>query len=212
MVRPLLAALALSLLCLAIVGCDSKDPTVQAANDAKATAQPAASPSAPKGDVAVLVTSLGTIKIALLDNIAPKTVANFEKLADQKFYDGTAFHRVIPGFMIQGGDPNTKGADAASYGQGGPGYTIDDEFGDTNFVRGVVAMANTGQPNSGGSQFFIMVAPNPGLNTHYTAFGNVTDGMDVVDKLVKLKTSGDKVVDINGARIKSVTIIHAPGK
>jgi cyclophilin family peptidyl-prolyl cis-trans isomerase len=209
--RPLIACLALSVFGTLVIGCDSKDPGAQASNE-PAPKSETKTATAPKGDIAVLETNLGTIKFALLDDKAPKTVANFEKLADQKFYDGTAFHRVIPGFMIQGGDPNTKSPDKAKYGQGGPGYNIDDEFGDTDFTRGVVAMANTGSPNSGGCQFFIMVGANPGLKGHYSVFGNVTDGMDVADKIVQVKTNGELVADVSTARVKSVTIIHAPSK
>jgi peptidyl-prolyl cis-trans isomerase B (cyclophilin B) len=147
------------------------------------TAAPAAS-AAPR-DVAVLeVQGFGTIRFELLADKAPKTVDNFEKLATSGFYDGTTFHRVIPGFMIQGGDPNSKNRDPRDDGLGGPGYTIDAEFNDTSHVRGVVSMARSADPNSAGSQFFIVVADTPQLDGQYTAFGRVIDGMDVVDKIV----------------------------
>ncbi|HME73068.1 MAG TPA: peptidylprolyl isomerase [Myxococcota bacterium] len=130
------------------------------------------------------VKGFGTIRFELLANKAPKTVENFEKLATSGFYDGTTFHRVIPGFMIQGGDPNSKNRDPRDDGQGGPGYIIDAEFNDTPHVRGVVSMARGDSPNSAGSQFFIVVADSPQLDGQYTAFGRVIDGMDVVDKIV----------------------------
>jgi len=140
---------------------------------------------APARDVAALeVKGFGTIRFELLADKAPKTVENFEKLATSGFYDGTTFHRVIPGFMIQGGDPNTKNRDPRDDGLGGPGYTIAAEFNDTSHVRGVVSMARAVSPDSAGSQFFIVVADSPHLDGQYTAFGRVIDGMDVVDKIV----------------------------
>jgi cyclophilin family peptidyl-prolyl cis-trans isomerase len=155
-----------------------------------AVAAKASSPAAPRSpgkenDVAVLeVKGFGTIRFELLADKAPKTVENFEKLASSGFYDGTTFHRVVPGFMIQGGDPNSKNRDPRDDGQGGPGYTIDAEFNDTSHVRGVVSMARGSSPNSAGSQFFIVVADSPHLDGQYTAFGRVIDGMEVVDKIV----------------------------
>jgi cyclophilin family peptidyl-prolyl cis-trans isomerase len=216
MLRPILAGLAAVAFGGLILGCDSKDPSTSNSGDtAVSKTEPPKKATEPKGDIAVIETSLGTIKFELLDNVAPKHVANFEKLADSKFYDGTAFHRVKPGFMIQGGDPNTKGSDSSKYGQGDPGYKIDAEFNDISFDRGIVGMARGGDPNSAGSQFFIVVGPSTFLDHQYTAFGKVTEGMDTVDKIVKLKTVGaptDQVVDINGARVKSITITRAPGK
>ncbi len=149
--------------------------------------KPMQSPQAqPSGTPTVtLKTTKGDITIELYPDKAPITVANFLKLANSGFYNGTKFHRVIPNFMIQAGDPNTKGTDISSYGMGGPGYTIDDEF--TNGLsntRGMVAMANTGQPHSGGSQFFINVVDNPSLNGGYSVFGKVISGMDVADAIV----------------------------
>lgn len=131
---------------------------------------------------ATLHTSMGDITIKFYPDQAPKTVANFIKLASSGFYDGTKFHRVIQGFMDQGGDPLTKNdADAAQWGTGGPGYTIPDEFGTTyTNTAGSVAMANTGQPNSGGSQFFINAIDNHFLDGKYSVFGHVIAGMDVV--------------------------------
>lgn len=134
-----------------------------------------------------LKTTKGDIVIELYPDKAPITVANFLKLANAGFYNGVKFHRVIPNFMIQVGDPNTKGADIASYGMGGPGYTIADEF--TNGLsnaRGMVAMANTGAPHSGGSQFFINVKDNTSLDGGYSVFGKVLSGMDVADAIVSV--------------------------
>jgi peptidyl-prolyl cis-trans isomerase B (cyclophilin B) len=125
----------------------------------------------------------GVMKGELYDDIAPKTAANFEKLANEGFYDGLIFHRVIPGFMIQGGCPNGNG-------MGGPGYTIEGEFTENGFKndlkheRGVLSMARAMDPNSAGSQFFIMTSTSPHLDGKYASFGRVTVGMDVADKIV----------------------------
>lgn len=172
-------------------------------------------PKVQKGDIAVIDTVLGTIKFEFLEDKAPKHVANFEKLAEAGFYDGTAFHRVIPGFMIQGGDPNTRGKDSSTFGTGDPGWKVDAEFNDTPFERGIVGMARSQDPNSAGSQFFIMVGSAPFLNNQYTAFGKVTEGMDVADKLVAIKTVGrptDQVVNIDQTRVKSIKIVHPEPK
>ncbi len=135
----------------------------------------------------VLVTNYGEIEIELLPEKAPQTVANFIKLANSNFYDGTKFHRVIPDFMIQGGDPLSRQADWSVHGTGGPGYTFKDEINDTPLVRGIVAMANNG-PNTNGSQFFIITAEStPWLQGKHTAFGKVVRGMDVVDTISKVK-------------------------
>ena len=125
---------------------------------------------------ATLRTEKGDIVIALTADKTPITVNNFVKLARDGYYDNTTFHRVLPGFMAQGGDPTGTGA-------GGPGYTIQDEFTDLTHERGVISMANTGQPNSGGAQFFITFVPTPHLDGRHTVFGAVTEGMDVVDSL-----------------------------
>jgi cyclophilin family peptidyl-prolyl cis-trans isomerase len=139
-------------------------------------------------DVAVLtVRDLGEIRIELLAKLAPGTVANFAKLAGEGFYDGTSFHRVIPGFMIQGGDPNTRDKDPRNDGTGGPSYTISDEFNGLSHARGVVSMANKGRPDTAGSQFFIVHRDSPHLDGSYTAFGRVAEGMDVVDAITALE-------------------------
>ncbi len=139
-------------------------------------------------DVAVVtVREHGVIRIELLPEIAPESVANFAKLANQGFYDGTHFHRVIPGFMIQGGDPASKNKDPRDDGKGGPGYTIVDEFSDFPHHRGVVSMANTGSPESGGSQFFIVQADSAHLDGKYSAFGRVVEGIEVVDAISRVQ-------------------------
>ena len=130
---------------------------------------------------ATLHTNHGPIVIELFDDDAPKTVANFTKLAGDGFYDGIIFHRVIPDFMIQGGDPTGTGS-------GGPGYTFEDEFNDNKVVRGALAMANAG-PNTNGSQFFIVTTEAASwLDGKHTVFGRVTEGMDVVDAISALDT------------------------
>jgi len=116
----------------------------------------------------------GTVTMELYPEVAPKTVASFKKLVSQGFYDGLTFHRVIPGFMAQGGDPEGTG-------MGGPGFTLPAEFNDKKHVRGTVAMARTVDPNSAGSQFYICFAPQPHLDGQYTVFGQVIDGMDLID-------------------------------
>ena len=135
---------------------------------------------------ATLHTNHGTIAVELFDDDAPKTVENFTKLAGDGFYDGVIFHRIIPDFMIQGGDPTGTG-------RGGPGYTFEDEFNDHKVERGALAMANAG-PNTNGSQFFIVTADAcPWLDGKHTVFGRVTNGMDVVDAIEKVDTdAGDK--------------------
>jgi len=130
-------------------------------------------------------TNLGNISFKLLPELAPETVRSFEKLAKDGFYDGTLFHRIIPGFMIQGGDPNTKTDNKGSWGTGGPGYNIKAEFSSRSHLRGIVSMARAQDPDSAGSQFFIVTSDSTFLDRQYTVFGEVTEGMDVADKIVK---------------------------
>ena len=137
--------------------------------------------------VSVKGESWGDIGIKFLPDVAPNHVNNMIKLAQEKFYDGTTFHRVIPGFMIQGGDPNTKSSDRSTHGFGGPKHRIAAEFNNTPHKRGVVSMARSADPNSAGSQFFICVADAPHLNGQYTAFGEVISGMETVDRIVQVK-------------------------
>lgn len=133
---------------------------------------------------------LGDIVLGFYPEVAPNHVQNFIKLAKDKFYDGCTFHRVIPGFMIQGGDPNSKKPDRSSHGMGGPGYQVQAEFNSKPHTRGVVSMARANDPNSAGSQFFICAADSHFLDWKYTAFGEVVSGMDVVDKIINVKRDG----------------------
>jgi len=130
----------------------------------------------PVGDHVTMTTKYGEVKIELFADSAPNTVANFKSLVDKHFYDGLQFHRVIPGFMAQGGDP--KGT-----GTGGPGYKIKAEFNDRPHVRGTVAMARSANPDSAGSQFYICYGEQPHLDGEYTVFGQVVTGMDAIDHI-----------------------------
>ena len=131
-------------------------------------------------------TDFVSIKFTLLPELAPETVRNFSNLTKDGFYNGTLFHRVIPGFMIQGGDPNTKNADKNMWGQGGPGYNLKAEFSSRSHLRGIVSMARAADPDSAGSQFFIVTSDTTFLDKQYTVFGEVTEGMEVADKIVNL--------------------------
>ncbi len=147
----------------------------------------AGNPMSPK---AVIEMDAGKIVIEFYEKDAPATVANFTKLAKQGFYNGLSFHRVVPGFVVQGGDPKGNGS-------GGPGYTIKDEFNSQKHLTGTVAMAKTAVPNSAGSQFYITLAPQPGLDGKYTVFGQVVEGMEIVMKIKR------------GDIMKKVTIVEA---
>ena len=136
------------------------------------------------GTKAIIETKFGNITLKFFPDVAPGHVKNFIDLAKKGFYDGTTFHRVIPGFMIQGGDPNSKDANKSKHGQGGPGYTIKAEFNDKPHKRGTLSMARAGHPDSAGSQFFICVKDSPFLDKQYTVFGEVESGIEVVDKIV----------------------------
>ena len=141
----------------------------------------------PKGPRAIIKTKFGDIEIKFYPDVAPKHVENFIKLAKSGFYNGTIFHRVIPGFMIQGGDPNTKDTlKKEIYGQGGPGYAVKAEFSDIPHKRGIVSMARAADPDSAGSQFFIVVEDSRFLDRKYSVFGEVTKGIGVADKIVNL--------------------------
>lgn len=142
-----------------------------------------------KSQIVTIETSLGNIEMELYADKAPKTVENFLELARRGFYDNTKFHRVIKDFMIQGGDPYTKGEDKGAYGTGGPGYKFADEPNDLPMVRGMLAMANSG-PNTNGSQFFIVTAvETPWLTGKHTVFGKVISGMETVDKIESSKVN-----------------------
>ncbi len=148
--------------------------------------------------VATIKTAKGTIKFTLLPQYAPNTVDNFVKLANKKFYDGLAFHRVVPGFVIQGGDP-------AGNGSGGPGYTIKAEFSARKHLLGTVAMARTPDPDSAGSQFYICLAALPSLDNQYTVFGQVFEGQDVVNAI----TVGDKMTTVRISQVAASKIPEA---
>ncbi len=132
----------------------------------------------------------GDIVLKFYPDVAPNHARNFCKLASQNFYNGTTFHRVIPGFMIQGGDPNSKNSDRSTHGTGGPGYHVKAEFNHTRHKRGVLSMARAQEPDSAGSQFFVCVADSFFLDGQYTAFGEVVNGMEIVDRIVSVKRDG----------------------
>ena len=180
--------LAIGCALILIAGCGAKKETQQMEQKSQkpATEQVTTAPGETADEVAVIDTKFGKIILEFYLDVAPGHVANFKKLARSGFYDGCTFHRVIPNFMIQGGDPNSKDADRSNDGLGGPGYTINAEFNKRQHLRGIVSMARTPDPNSAGSQFFICVADIPHLDGQYTVFGKVIKGMDVVDQIVNL--------------------------
>ena len=134
---------------------------------------------------------LGEIVLKFFPDVAPGHVKNFTDLAKKGFYNGTTFHRVIPGFMIQGGDPNSKNPDRSMHGMGGPGHKVKAEFNSKPHKRGILSMARSNDPDSAGSQFFICVADANFLDWQYTVFGEVVSGMDVADKVVGMKRDGN---------------------
>jgi peptidyl-prolyl cis-trans isomerase B (cyclophilin B) len=164
-------------------------------------------------EVAVLETTKGRMVLEFWDKEAPQTVANFKKLARQGFYDGTGFHRIIKNFMIQGGDPKSKNPKAPDLGTGDPGYKIQDEFNSHKHVPGVISMANSGTPNSAGSQFFLMHGAAPFLDGKYTAFGRVIDGMSVLNEIANTPVGpnammgGEQSKPLEWTTLKSVKIV-----
>ncbi|NHI04091.1 Peptidyl-prolyl cis-trans isomerase [Candidatus Nitrosotalea sp. TS] len=166
------------------------------------------SSSTTTGDTAVITTKYGDITLRLFNNVAPKTVANFEKLAKSGFYDQTVFHRIVPGFVIQGGDHNSINGSRDTWGMGDAGYTIPPEFSDLNFTTYTVGMARGQDVNSGSSQFFITVGDASFLNGKYTLFGQVISGQDVVDKIAALPTdSNSQPVNADDARVTTIKIL-----
>jgi dolichyl-diphosphooligosaccharide---protein glycosyltransferase len=159
-------------------------------------------------NTADIETTQGQIKIQFFPDKAPNTVKNFINLAKKGFYDGTIFHRIVKGFVIQGGDPNTKNdSNKEAWGTGGPGYTINAEFNNISHDRGIVSMARTADPNSAGSQFFIVLNDSKFLDNQYTVFGKVIEGMNVVDKIANVSTNAmDQPKDPNSARINKIII------
>jgi peptidyl-prolyl cis-trans isomerase B (cyclophilin B) len=164
-------------------------------------------------EVAVLKTSYGEITLAFWPDVAPKTVENFKKLAREGFYDGTAFHRIIKGFMIQGGCPNTKAGESGMPGTGGPGWKVKAEFNEKAHVRGVISMARSQHPDSAGSQFFLVHGDARFLDRQYTAFGQIIKGDEVLEQLanvpVKGSFGGEKSTPIDRVALESVKIVPA---
>jgi len=165
-------------------------------------------------EVAVIKTSAGEMVLQFWPDVAPKTVENFKKLAQKGFYDGTAFHRIVKGFMIQGGDPLTKDpAREDEWGTGGPGYKIKAEFNDRSHQRGVVSMARSQHPDSAGSQFFICLGDAKFLDRNYTAFGKLIKGDDVLGKLgdtaVATSNSGEKSKPTTRVSVEKIEIMPA---
>lgn len=164
-------------------------------------------------EVAILETSQGKIVLMFFPEKAPKHVENFKTLVKKGFYDGVRFHRVIPGFMIQGGDPNSKDDDRSNDGIGGPGYSINAEFNDYKHERGILSAARSQDPNSAGSQFFIMHQKYPSLDNQYSIYGRVVTGIEVVDKIVNLnRDPNDNPTDMTANVIKKATLAKWPVK
>ncbi len=164
-------------------------------------------------EVAVIKTAYGEMTIAFWPDVAPQTVENFKKLARAGFYDGTAFHRIIKGFMIQGGCPNTKAGETGMPGTGGPGWKVKAEFNAKAHVRGVISMARSAHPDSAGSQFFICHGDARFLDRQYTAFGQLIKGDDVLERLatvpVKSGGGGEKSTPIDRVGVESIRIVAA---
>jgi peptidyl-prolyl cis-trans isomerase B (cyclophilin B) len=168
---------------------------------------------APANEHAVINTSHGDMTIAFWPDVAPKTVENFKKLAREGFYDGTAFHRIMKGFMIQGGCPNTKAGAGGTPGTGDPGYKVKAEFNERPHVRGVISMARAQDPNSAGCQFFIVHGDARFLDRQYTAFGQLVKGDEVLEQIANVPTKsgggGEKSTPIERIEVKSVKLVPA---
>ena len=191
-----------------MTGCAQQSPAPTNA-PAPSTNSVAATPAANTNEVGVITTSMGVMVVEFYPDVAPNHVANFKKLAKSGFYDGTCFHRVIKGFMIQGGDPNTKNdANKDSWGQGGPGYTVNAEFNSKHHARGILSMARAQDPNSAGSQFFICHGDAGFLDGQYTVFGNLIKGFDVLDKIAATPTESPNR-PITRVNVESIKIVPA---
>ncbi len=165
-------------------------------------------------EVAIIKTSEGDMVVRFWNDATPNTIENFKKLARSGFYDGTIFHRIVKGFMIQGGDPNSKDTGKeTSYGEGGPGYKIKAEFNDRSHERGVISMARSSDPDSAGSQFFICLASVPRLDHQYATFGKLIKGDDVLGKIgdmpVTRSSSGENSKPTKRVVIESIKIVPA---
>lgn len=198
-----------------LLGCESAERGEATPSAAATTAQPERSaPAAATGEEEIAVISVanfGEIRLRFFPDVAPGHVHNFKKLAREGFYDGTTFHRIIPGFMIQGGDPNTKDDNPRNDGQGGPGYKIKAEFNARPHTRGILSMARAGHPDSAGSQFFIVVKDSNFLDGQYTVFGEVISGLEVADKIVaQPRDARDRPLE--NIVIESVRIETAPAE
>jgi peptidyl-prolyl cis-trans isomerase B (cyclophilin B) len=205
-----------------LTACNRTQPTTSTESSGKTDSAPAAAEekktSSSDAEVAVITTTEGEMVVEFWPDVAPKTVENFKKLAKEKFYDGTAFHRVIKGFMIQGGDPLTKDpSQKQNYGGGGPGYQIKGEVNNQpnrGHQRGVLSMANSGHPDTAGSQFFICLAPQPRLDGGYTTFGKVIKGDDVLEKIGNTpctgpNSMGEMSIPEKRAGVESIKIVPA---
>ena len=171
------------------------------------------STTAPANENAIIKTSYGEMTVTFWPDVAPKTVENFKKLAREGFYDGTAFHRIMKGFMIQGGCPNTKKGAGGIPGTGDPGYKVKAEFNAKSHVRGVISMARSSHPDSAGCQFFICHGDAKFLDKQYTAFGQLSAGDDVLERIANVPTKsgggGEKSTPIDRIEVTSVTIVPA---
>lgn len=180
-------------------------------SELKPTAAPGATVPAEGDKIAIIETNHGRIVVKFFHDEAPNHANNFLKLAEEGFYNGVRFHRVIPGFMIQGGDPNSKDQPRHMHGTGGPGYSIDAEFNKIQHTPGILSAARSSDPNSAGSQFFLMHETSPHLNGQYSVFGQVIEGMDVVETIVRLpRDERDNPLEENPAIMESVTVSTWP--
>lgn len=180
-------------------------------SELSSTAAPGAVAPQDGDPIALLHTTYGRIAVKFFPAAAPKHVEAFQKLVQEGFYDGVRFHRVIPGFMIQGGDPNSKSGDRSMHGTGGPGYQLPAEFNDIPHTPGILSAARTSDPNSAGSQFFLMHKTSPHLDGQYSVYGQVVEGMDVVDKIAHLPKDGrDNPLEEHAAIIEKAEMTSWP--
>ena len=196
---------------------EEKRPLAPPAAKFRTPLKPGISELGPNDEVAVITTDFGQIILRFYPQIAPRHTSNFKSLARSKFYDGTTFHRVIPGFMIQGGDPNSRDDDLSNDGFGRGPRLLRAEFSNIPHKRGILSMARGRDPNSASCQFFIVVADSPHLDGQYTVFGKVVKGMEVVDKIVNLPTkkgnNPGKAAIIRSIRIKKAgEVLDLPAK